>query len=266
MMFTDSLPQIAYTLSGPAGAPMLVFVNGLGGAQAAFTLQARHFSKSRQVLTFDQRGIGASALVDHPATMADFASDLERLLEELEIDCADFVGMSFGGRVVQQLAVDSPQRVRRLVLCGTSAGGDLHDPGDVDTHKTLRLAAGGGEKVWAEQIAPLLFGRRYVAEYPERIQSLARWRARYPASPAGLARQWGAYDGFDLSDKLDQIDCPVLVIHGADDALSPVANAHALVEHLPQAELHLLEGIGHSPNIECTADFNTAIEGFLASS
>jgi pimeloyl-ACP methyl ester carboxylesterase len=263
MAFTKTEPRLAYTLSGPADAPVIVFVNGLGGAQAAFTLQVRHFARTRRVLTFDHRGVGGSAVVDASAHMADFAADLIRILDEAQIIRADFVGLSFGGRVIQQLAAGWPERVRRLVLGGTSAGGALHYPGNVDAHRTMRLLTGGSADVWARQIAPLLFGRQYVEAYPDRIQSLARWRARYPVDPVGLARQWEAYDGFDMGDQLSQIGCPVLVVHGDDDALSPLANATALASGLPAAELLVLEGIGHSPNVECSSAFNAAIEAFV---
>ena len=266
MPHTESTPHLAYSISGEAGAPFIVFVNGLGGAQAAFLHQVRHFSRHRQVLTYDHRGIGKSDVVDASVHMADFASDLIRLLDELQIDCADFVGLSFGGRVLLQLAAGWPERVRRLVVGGTSAGGELHEPGDGNTHRTLRAARGGTEEDWATHIAPLLFGRKYCEQHPERLLSLARWKARYPTNPIGLDRQWEAWDSFDLGDQLGEIKCPVLVLHGTDDRLSPTINAERLVEHLPNAHAQYLEGVGHSPNVEAPAAFNSAIEGFLQKS
>ena len=172
MPHTDTTPRLAYSLSGPPGTPFIVFVNGLGGAQAAFLHQVRHFSQKWQVLTYDHRGIGKSDVVDSSVHMADFASDLIRLLDELEIERADFVGLSFGGRVLLQLAAGWPERVRRLGVGGTSAGGHLHEPGDGNTHRTLRAARGGTEEDWATHIAPLLFGQKYCAQHPERLLSL----------------------------------------------------------------------------------------------
>jgi len=264
MSVTQTAPHLAYTLSGQPGGTPLVFVNGLGGAQAAFSHQVRFFKGSRQVLTFDHRGVGGSDVVDTPVHMADFAADLIRLLDELNLNQVDAVGLSFGGRVLQQLAAGWPERVRRLVVGGTSAGGVLHTPGNIDAHRVLRSVRGADETVWAEEIAPLLFGRAYQERYPERIQSLARWKARYPSDPVGLARQWEAWDSFDMGDQLGQITCPVLVLHGTDDGLSPIENATQLTAHLPDAELQLLEGIGHSPNVEDVGAFNKAIEGFLS--
>jgi pimeloyl-ACP methyl ester carboxylesterase len=263
MAHTRSEPKLAYSLSGPDKAPMVVFVNGLGGAQAAFMLQTRDFSKDHRVLTFDHRGIGQSDIVDQSVHMADYASDLVRILDEIGEDRVDLVGLSFGGRVLLQLAAGWPERVRRMVLSGTSAGGQFHEPGNVNAHSILRTAGQASVDVWAEKIAPLLFGRRYVEQYPERLQSLARWRARYPTNPVAIARQWEAWESFDVGDQLSDIQAPVLVLHGTDDALSPVANAEMLVGLLPHAYLQLMDGIGHSPNVEAPDRFNHAIRNFL---
>jgi len=263
MPITASSPRLAYTLIGPVKAPVVVFVNGIGGAQAAFALQVKHFAQARRVLTFDHRGLGDSEIVDRPAHMADYSADLVRILDELDIEQADFVGLSFGGRVLQQLAAGWPDRVRRMVLSSTSGGGELCEPGSGDTRGILGQMTEGSEEVWSQRIAPLLFGPRYVAAYPERIEALARWRARYPQSPVGIARQWEAWKSFDLGDQLQQVDCPVLVLHGSDDALSPVSNGEALANHLPNASFQLMEGIGHSPNVEDPRGFNQAIEYFF---
>lgn len=266
MALTETRPHLAYTLSGPTDARAVVFVNGIGGAQAAFTLQVRAFMSDHQVLTYDHRGMGGSDIVDAPVHMADYAADLVRVLDEVGIEQADFVGLSFGGRVLQQLAAGWPERVRRLVIGGTSAGGALHVASAANVHQSMRVAVGGDATEWADVVAPLLFGRRYREQYPERIRSLARWRARYSPSPVGLARQWEAWDSFDMSAQLEQIQCPVLILHGTDDALSPMGNAVALHEHLPNADLVVLEGIGHSPNVEATDIFNKEIREFLSRS
>ena len=109
---------------------MVVFVNGLGGAQAAFMLQVRDFSRDHRVLTFDHRGIGGSAVVDAPAHM-DFAADLVRRMKSGP--GAWTVGLSFGGRVLQCGG--------RLARARASHGvgrherrGALHHPGNVDAH------------------------------------------------------------------------------------------------------------------------------------
>jgi 3-oxoadipate enol-lactonase len=264
MPLSSTSPRLSYSLSGPAGAPPLVFINGLGGVQAAFQLQVRAFRDARQVLVYDHRGAGGSEVVDAQVSMADYAADLVGLLDELSLDCCDIVGLSFGGRVAQELALGWPERVRRLVLCGTSAGGRLHAPGDAQAHVLLRAVASADPEVWASTIAPVLFGRAYRERHPERVSALARWRARHRPNPVGIAAQWGAWDGFDLSDEISEITQRTLILHGTQDGLSPVENAEQLQAYIPDAQLQLLEGVGHSPNVEAPDRFNELISDFLS--
>lgn len=264
MPLSKSQPRLSYALSGPQSGRPLVFVNGLGGVQAAFQLQVRAFREEHRVLVYDHRGAGDSEVVDAPATMADFAEDLVALLDELDIAEADIVGLSFGGRVAQELALGWPARVRRLVLCGTSAGGRLHAPGDAQAHVILRAVATADAEEWAQTVAPVLFGTPYRTRHPDRVMALARWRARHRPSPVGISRQWEAWDSFDLSDGIRRIVHPTLVIHGTEDGLSPVENAEQLSAHIPSARLELLDGVGHSPNVEAPDQFNGLIRAFLA--
>ena len=141
----------------------------------------------------------------------------------------------------------------------------MHTSGRVNLHATLERAATMPVEEWAQEIGGALFGRAYVAQYPNRILALARWRQRHPARPEGVARQWQAFAAFDASDRLGAIQCPVLVVHGTDDRLSPMQNARWLVQGIPDCDLVPLEDIGHSPNIEAPETLHRVIEEFLES-
>lgn len=268
MPFTRSEPRLAWNLSGDAALPPLVLVGGLGSAQAAWMLQVRELSSLARVLTYDHRGTGESELVDAPTTMADYAADLLRLLDELDIARATLVGLSFGGRVLLSLALARPERVRGLVLGGTSCGGSEHLPGRPEALAALRsspLEDPAAEQArWEQEILPWLFGPVFRARHPERIRNLARWRARHPADGRGLRRQWEAFQGFDVCGRLDEIRAPTLVIHGADDAVSPLGNGALLASRIPGARLEVLDGVGHSPNVEDAPRMNAILARFLA--
>jgi 3-oxoadipate enol-lactonase len=263
MPLTDSTPRLSYTRAGPTGVAPLVLVNGLGGAQAAFALQAQHFSRTRDVVLYDHRGLGGSEPGPPAPTMRDYALDLVRLLDELGLGQVDLLGMSFGGRVALQTVLEWPERVGRLVLCGTSAGGAVHQPSVPAVAQAMRRLDRLDQDDWETTIGPALFGRLYRERYPERISALARWRARYPAEPEGIRRQWSAFDSFDVGARLDQVRVGCLVIHGEDDQVSPPGNGRWLAAHLPSAQLVLLDGIGHSPNVEDPKAFHAAIDAFL---
>lgn len=263
MPVAPTVPALAFTLTGPAGGPPLVLVNGMGGVQAAFALQIKAFADRWRVLTYDQRGLGASEVVDRDVTMRDYALDLVHLLDHLGVERAAFLGLSFGGRVLQELAIGWPERVERLIIGGTSAGGRLHIGGSAEGYRALTESSALDEEGWRTRLLPALFGPVYRNKYPDRMEAFARWRVRYPTNPVAIARQWQAWSTFDTSDRLHRITAPTLILHGDDDALSPVENAELLAERIPGAELMVLHDVGHSPNVEDPARFNAVVRAFL---
>jgi pimeloyl-ACP methyl ester carboxylesterase len=261
---TASSPRLDYNLFGPPAGPKVVLVNGLGGVQAAWLHQVRALADYFHVLTYDHRGVGTSEVVDEPTSMETYADDLLRLFREIGWhEPVRALGLSFGGRVLQAVALDHPEAIDRLVLGGTSCGGDRHVAGDPDAHAAMRTLGGATEQDWLEKIAPALFGTKYRTQHPDRIKNLARWRARHPPDVRGIARQWEAYERFSTCDRLAEIRCPTLVIHGGDDRISPVRNAELLHEGIPKSRLVVWDDLGHSPNVEDPERFNLVVRDFF---
>ncbi len=251
--------MLEYEISGPPEAPALVFINGLGGVKEAWFYQVRHFRQRRRILVFDNRGAGGSESVDAPTTIADFSDDLVGLMDQVGLAKATLVGISFGGRVAQQVALAHPSRVASLVLVGTACGPSQGGA----AHEVLRRAEELDEQGWLEQLVPVLFGPRYVREESRRLQVFARSRTNRARDAVGHLRQWEAYESFDACDRLGEIRAPTLVIHGEDDALSPLSNARELAENIPGARLEVMPAVGHSPNVEDPVSFNAVLEHFL---
>lgn len=261
MPFTPSLPRIAYSEHGHG--PPLVFVNGMGGVQAGWLMSMRELSRDFRTIAYDHRGAGGSQVVDADTRMRDFAADLVRLLDHLRIPTASFVGLSFGGRVLMELALHWPERVERLVMGGTSCGGSQHLHGDHEALEAMLNASTLDEQRWLEKVIPAMFGARFREAYPERMRNLARWWARHPPDPAGLARQHQAYAHFDVCGRLHEIRCPALILHGTEDGLSPVENGRRLAAGLPNAHFVAMDGVGHSPNAEEPEAFYALVRAFM---
>ncbi len=240
-----------------------MLINGLGGLRQAWHHQAQTFNKTHRVLSYDHRGIGGSELLDQPATCQDFARDLLGLLNHTGIYRAVLVGVSFGGRVVQEFTVRWPGRVLGLVLVGTSGGGAGHTSGDPQALQLLERSATLSADEWLHGLIPHLFGPGYRDAQGPRLERLARWWAEHPQHPAAIARQWQAMRGFDRWDELGSIQAPCLVIHGSADTMSPPVNGQRLASRIPGARLALLEGLGHSPHIEDPTGFDALVRGFL---
>ncbi len=256
-------PHLEYGIGGAPGAPALVFVNGLGGRRQSWYHQVQAFHRSHRVLSYDQRGLGGSELVDEPATMLDYARDLLGLLNHVGVYRAVFVGVSFGGRVIQELALAWPGRVVGLVLVGSSGGGEGHEPGDASALALLERSASLSAEEWHDGLMPHLFGPVYRQRQGRRLERLARWWADHPQPPAAIAHQWEAMRAFDRWDSLTHIQSPCLVLHGTDDSMSPIANGERLAARLPRARLVRLEGLGHSPHVEDPERFEAELRDFL---
>ncbi len=214
----------------------LLFLHGSGTTMAQMSLVRRPFEAAFDVLTLDHRATGESAVPESPFTMADAAADVLGLLDLAGWDRCRIVGLSFGGMVALELAVTAPERVERLALLCTSAGGEggssfpLHDgpapPEAVDTRFTPAwLAEHRRDRLMID-----LAGKRLAGKEHDQIK--------------GEALQLQARRGHDVWDRLGRIASPTLVAVGRYDAMAPPANGEAIASRVAGAELRAYEG-GH---------------------
>jgi 3-oxoadipate enol-lactonase len=195
---------------------------------------------------YDHRGIGHSDREPAPFTIADLADDAAALLDALDIESAHVLGISMGGMVAQEFALNHSDRVRTLALGCTYCGGP--DSAMTDPVVIQRL----GELFMTGRTEEAL---RYgfevnvsapFAEDPENFELVKRIAAELPASLDILMLQVQAVAGHDTSERLGDIEAPALVIHGTEDRMLPVSNAHAIAARIPGSRLEILEGIGHA--------------------
>lgn len=233
-----------YFESGGAG-PRLLFISGTGGdLRNKPNVFDGPLRKSFEVLTFDQRGLGQSAKPDNDYCMADYAHDAAGLLDALGWGAVPVMGVSFGGMVAQELALQHPQKVSRLVLACTSSGGSggasfpLQDlEGLTDEERAERHLA----------LSDLRRDQAWRSEHPERwskLMAMALAGRRADRDVKAGRRQLDARAGHDTWDRLADIKAPALLAGGQFDGIAPVANMEALVSRIPNAELRLYEG-GH---------------------
>ena len=181
---------------------------------------------SFDLLSWDYCGLGRSAPVTHPYTMADVAADAAGLLEIAGWESCRVIGVSFGGMVAQEFAVANPGRVERLALACTSAGGD--GGSSYPLQKLLDLPR--EQRVAAElKLADSRWDRRWLEAHPadraiaQRLTAVGQDQ-QDPAAAAARAAQLEAREGHDVWDRLGAITCPALVGYGKYDGIAPARN------------------------------------------
>lgn len=247
----------AYRLAG-AGRPVL-FLHGLGGSRLSWEPQLEELGDSFCCIAWDLPGYGESEPLER-LTFRGIADAAVRLLDELDIERADVVGLSFGGQQALHVALRHPERVDRLVLADTSARFGA-DGTDVDAWKRLRLEpldAGITPAEMAEGVIDAITAPGFSGR--ERERTIAAF-ARIPA--AGLRAAVECLPTHDVADRLHEIDAMALVVVGELDEETPPSYAEALATGIPHAELHVIHGVGHLTPAESPADFNRLVRAFL---
>lgn len=243
-MFDRPEISINYEVSG--SGPRVLFFNGSGATLKSSAALIGALARTCTVLAHDQRGLGETSIPEGPYTMAQFAQDGAALLDHVGWETCAVVGISFGGMVAQEFAVSYPQRVEKLVLLCTSAGGEAGS--SYPLHELGALAP----EERAERITTLTDSRwtpEWLATHPDdaAIVRLRNEQAAVPKSKEkvkGEVLQLGARIGQDVSDRLHRVTAPVFVTAGRYDGIAPLSNSEEIVKRLPDATLSVYEG-GH---------------------
>lgn len=258
-MATAIIGDITVGYDDEGTGDVLVLVHGHPFDRSMWRPQVERFSHAGwRVVAPDLRGYGESTVVPGKTTLDVFARDIAGLLDRLGVDQFVLGGLSMGGQVVLECHRLFAHRLRGLILADTSA------PADSEATRERRRST--AERLVREGMGP------YAAEVlhkmvsrsapPEVImQVLGMMRGTDPEGAAAALR--GRAERPDYVAMLAEVAVPALVVVGADDEFTPVADARQLSDGIPDAALVVVEGAAHMPNLEHPADFDEALQAFL---
>ena len=244
---------------GKGGTPLLL-VTGIG-AHIDMWSPLERLLNGRAVIAFDAPGTGGSQSLGWPRRMDGLAKIVRDLLDTLGHEQVDVLGVSFGGALAQEFARRYPDRVRRLVLCSTSAGFVCVPPKPLPLLLVMTPARYYHPALF-RFIMPRLAGGR-TARDPIRLAEQRAARLSHPPNLLGYAFQLYAASGWTSAHYLHRLAPPTLVIAGDDDRMIPLANARFLAHRIPDARLHVVPGGGHAFLLDEPESVVEEIQAFL---
>lgn len=249
--------NLQYLMDGPPDAPVLVLSNSLGTTTDLWAPQLPSLTKRFRVLRYDTRGHGNSSIPDGEYSFTQLAADVVNLLDYLRIDRVHFCGISMGGLVGLQLALDWPDRLDKLVLCSTAS--------------RVGSADGWASRIFAvaesglENLAPGLVDRWLTPAFRDRepvhtrllIDMLRR------TSDHGYISNCAALRDADLTSRVNGISAPTLVISGTHDPAATPQQGQDLAAAIHGARYVELDA-SHISNWEQPERFTRALVDFLS--
>ncbi len=248
--------KIDYAVFGKGKKP-LVIIPGLSlrdvkGAGAGLALMYRIFAKDFRVYVIDKKSD-----ISEGCTVSDLAKDTADAMRSLEITDACILGVSLGGMIAQEIAIECPELVKKLVLGVTSSR--VNETVTAAVSKWIALAEMGDFGGIVKDMTTVMYSDRYVKRYGWLFPILARFAK--PKNEERFIRLAKACLTCDTYDRLEKITCPTLVLGGADDKIVTGDASVEIAEKLG-CDIYMYEGLGHSAYDEA-ADFNTRVMKFF---
>ena len=231
--------ELHHQVEGPAETPAIVLLGSLGSDLSMWVPQVEALRGELRVVCLDSRGHGGSPVPPGPYTVADLGGDVLATLAALGIERASLCGVSLGGSIALWVAANAPERVRRLVICFSSA---FYGGREAWLARAALVRAEG-----TDVVADAVVGRWFTPALAERNPELvARMRAMIAVTPAeGYAGCCEALAEFDLRDELSRITAPTLVLAGEDDPATPPEHGQRIAAGISGARFVAIPAAAH---------------------
>ena len=261
--------NICYNIDG-SGEPLFL-IQGLTGGRNDWFFQMRSFKKHYRVVTFDNRGAGSTDKPDESYDIRTMADDTIGLMDHLKVDRAHILGMSLGSLIAQEIVINYPDRIMKLILVAAIVYGE----GMREITEGMREALGLREN-YSEEEARNVMNNIDVTEYFAKVTGLSFNKKLFrmmliPLSKIhakrigreGLMGQLHAASTCETLDKLHTIKAPTLVLTGAEDKVVSPHSSEMIADRIPNAKLVKVEGGSHAFYLEKPRRFNKEVLDFL---
>ncbi|HVP08457.1 MAG TPA: 3-oxoadipate enol-lactonase [Burkholderiales bacterium] len=253
--------DVNYELHGKEGAPWLVLSHSLACSVRMWDPQIAALKDRYRVLAYDTRGHGATEAPKGAYTLEALADDLYFLFKELKIGSAHYCGLSMGGMIGQTFALKYPGVFKTLTLADTTS----RYPAEAAPvwAERIKTANERGMEPLAQPTLERWFTEPFRKTNPAIVDGIRKLILATPV--AGFVGCCHAIPKINLTARLKEIKCPILVIVGEQDPGTPVAMAKEIHDNAPGSKLVVIPQAAHLANLEQPAAFTRALDGFLQS-
>lgn len=254
---TSAATDLHHRIDGPEGAPVLVLGPSLGTDLHLFDAQVAALAERYRIIRYDLPGHGGSPTPDGPYTMAGMAADVIALLDRLGVARAHHAGVSIGGAIAQQLALEHPDRVLSLTAIASAAR--FADPQSWP-RRAATVRENGTEAMVASRP-----GTWFVQAFADTAEAGRLVSMLRSTSAEGYAGCCEAIATFDVRHRLAALRVAVLAIAGAEDPATPPELVRAIADGAPRGSFEVVADSAHLLNVEQPELVNTLLAGHLAS-
>ncbi len=236
--------------------PVLIFIHGLGENLDSWTNQLSYFDADYRVIAMDLRGHHRSEDGVKTITIKQFASDVIELCDKLNIDKANFVGLSMGGIICQELAINYQNRMISVSLCNTASYASDEAKAKLDGRLSMIKSVSMDEM--ADFIVTACLPEKFDQKIYDQAFAIFRLNRKEPYMASTITTF-----SIDYRNDLSKITIPTLIFTGEFDKATPPEASEFIHSMIPQSKLHIISGVGHLSKLEKPAEFNQLIFDFI---
>jgi 3-oxoadipate enol-lactonase len=261
MLLDTGTSRIAFETKGDRKNKAIVFIHGFPFDRKMWTGQAELLSADHFVATFDMRGHGESDGGSAQYLIEFFVDDLISLMDYLGLRTVSLCGLSMGGYTALRAFERDPSRFAGLILCDTKSAPDTN-AAKLNRANQIRTILAGKKKEFADAQVKALFASASLERKKEEVAMIRRV-IESTGDTALVGALIALAARMDMTESLQKIAVPTLIIVGEEDKVTPVSDAEFMHSRIPNSKLAIVHGAGHLSNLENPPEFNAALRSFL---
>ena len=258
--------NIGYKTFGKGGPPLLLIM-GYGGFMNNWDpIMINKLSLNHTVIVFDNRGVGNTESGIKNFSIPQFAEDTVGLINALHINKTDVMGFSMGGFIAQEIALNNPEKINKLIIYASNCGGRESTPPSPELSKLVQNTSKSMQEI-LDGVTTLIFPKEWIMQNPQVIETVKEGYKIQPVISMDTIQKQGIASSLwyntGVCNQLEKITIPTLIIVGTKDILTPKANSLIMTEKIPDSWLVQIKNGGHGVMYQYPNKFTSIVQDFL---